>query len=472
MEIQFLGAAGEVTGSCYLIEVGGRRLLVECGLFQGSPQYGRHNRAPFPFAADAIDAVVLSHGHLDHSGRLPLLAKRGFAGPIYTHPATIDLCRILLADAGHLNEKDAEWENRKRERKGLKPVTPLYSREEAAATTPLFQAVEYDEPTEILPGVRLRLLEAGHILGSTLVELQLSEGGAHRTVVFSGDLGHRGAPILQDPASPTRADLVLMESTYGDRLHRPWEQTWQEMGEILRGARAGRGNILIPAFAVGRTQGLLYTFHQHFDQWDLGDWQVFLDSPMAIEATEVYSRHARLYDRQTRQFWKEHGNPFQLPNLHLSRRAEDSMRLNRIRSGALIIAGSGMCTGGRIKHHLKHHIWREDTHLLIAGFQAAGTLGRALVDGARRIRLWGETVRVAAQVHTVGGLSAHADQRGLLEWYGRFEDRPRLALTHGEPGSRDALAEAVREELGVSPWRPDYGDRIDLIDWRQHALPG
>ncbi|HKJ77100.1 MAG TPA: MBL fold metallo-hydrolase RNA specificity domain-containing protein, partial [Gammaproteobacteria bacterium] len=243
--------------------------------------------------------------------------------------------------------------------------------------------------------------------------------------------------------------------------------------EVLSGARAERGNILIPAFAVGRTQGLLYTFYQSFDAWGLDDWQVFLDSPMAIEATEVYARHTRLYNARARDFGKAHGgNPFELPNLHLSRRAEDSMRLNRIQSGAVIIAGSGMCTGGRIKHHLKHHIWREHTHLMIVGFQAAGTLGRALVDGARRIRLWGETIRVAGQVHTIGGLSAHADRRGLLEWYGHFEGGPHLALTHGEPGAREALAEAVKDELGTAPWTPDYGDRIDLIDWRRHPLAG
>lgn len=462
MQIEFFGAAREVTGSCHLITVRGRRLLVDCGLIQGSAKHERYNREPFPFDPAEVDAVVLTHAHLDHSGRLPLLVKRGFRGTIHTHRATADLCRIMLEDAGYLNEKDAEWENRKRERKGLEPVEPLYTRAEARVTERHFRPLEYGRAETILPGVALRLHDAGHILGSAIAELTLSDGEQRRTLVFSGDLGHRGAPILRDPARLEQADLVVMESTYGDRLHRGWDATWEEMGEIFTVARGSGGNVLIPSFAVGRAQLLLYMFNRHFGEWGLENWQLFLDSPMAIEATEVYQRHARVYDERAREFEAQHGGLFELPNLHLTRTSEESMAINRLRSGAVIIAGSGMCTGGRIKHHLKHNIWRRQTHLMIVGFQAAGTLGRALVDGARHIRLWGETIEVNAQVHTVGGMSAHADQEGLVDWYRAFRNRPRVALVHGEPAGMDALADRLRGELFAEVLLPGFGQQLEL----------
>jgi metallo-beta-lactamase family protein len=383
---------------------------------------------------------------------LPLLAARGYDGPIYTHAATVDLCAILLEDAAYLNEKDAEWENRKRERKGLPPVEPLYTRSAVHETQRLFRPVEYDKAVTILDGVRLTLHDAGHILGSAIAQFELSEHGRQRTLVVSGDLGQRGAPILRDPAMVAHADLVVMESTYGDRQHRPWEQTWQEMGEIISRARSDKGNILIPAFAVGRTQELLYVFSQHYDQWGLQDWQVFLDSPMAIEATEVYARHARVYDARA----------FLLPNLRISRSSEDSALINRIRSGAIIIAGSGMCTGGRITHHLKHNVWRREAHVMIVGFQAAGTLGRALVDGARQISVWGETIAVNATIHTVGGLSAHADQNGLLAWYRGIGGHPPVALVHGEPRAMDSLAQRLHREAGARVTQPTFGQSIEL----------
>lgn len=462
MELQFLGATGEVTGSCFLLTVAGRKLLVDCGMIQGSPRHERHNREPFAFDVGDIDAVVLTHAHLDHSGRLPLLVKRGYHGPIHTHRASVELCKIMLEDAGFLAEKDAEWENRKRARKGLEPVEPLYTRREAQVAHRQFHPLEYDQTEEILPGVRLRLHDAGHILGSAIAELTLTEGELTRTVVFSGDLGHAGAPILRDPTSLAAADLVVMESTYGDRLHRSWDATWKEMGEIVAGARAAKGNILIPSFAIDRAQVLLYTFNRYFKEWGLDDWEIFLDSPMAIEATEVYARYARVYDEHATRFDRRNGGLFDLPNLHMTRRTEESMAINRFRSGAIIIAGSGMCTGGRIKHHLKHNVWRKDTHLMIVGFQAAGTLGRALVDGARHIRLWGETIQVNAQVHTVGGLSAHADQQGLVDWYGGFANRPAVALVHGEPRAREPLAERLRSELSAPVICPAFRQTLDL----------
>ncbi len=446
MEVYFYGAAGEVTGSCFLVCAAGRRILVDCGLVQGRAADERRNREPFPFEPGTLDAVVLTHAHIDHSGRLPLLISRGYGGPIHTHRATVELCAVLLKDAAWLAAKDAEWENRKRERKGLPPVEPLYTVADAERTQRLFRPLDYDAPREILPGVHLTLRDAGHILGSASAELAITADGTTRRIVFSGDLGHLGAPILRDPAPVPQADLVVLESTYGDRLHRPWDDTWRELGEIIGSAAARRGNILIPAFAVGRTQELLYLFGQRFDDWHLGGWHIYLDSPMAIEATAIYARHAQVHDEPARDWSERHGSLFHLPNLRLSRTGPQSMAINRIRSGAIIIAGSGMCNGGRIRHHLKHNVWRPETHVIIVGFQAAGTVGRALVDGTRYIRLWGEAIRVNAAIHTVGGLSAHADQAGLVGWYREIAGRPQVALVHGEATPIGELAARLARE--------------------------
>jgi metallo-beta-lactamase family protein len=449
INIQFHGAAGEVTGSCHLLTVGNQRVLLDCGLIQGSRKDEARNREPFPFDPKTIDAVVLSHAHIDHSGRLPLLVKSGFRGPIYTHRASRDLCRVMLKDAGFLSERDAEWENRKRERKGLKPVEPLFTIEDAKLAMRQFKGLVYAKKQRILPGVQLRLSDAGHILGSSIVELWLDDGGDVRKLVFSGDLGRSGMPVLEDPAVIKNADHVIMESTYGDRLHRSWEDTHREMHKVLNDATEGKGNILIPAFAVGRSQEILFLFAKYHEEWKLDRWHIFLDSPMAIEATRVFTQHTDLFDAETAELWRENSRHPLLPNLHISRTANQSMAINRIRRGAIIIAGSGMCTGGRIKHHLKHNIWRRECQLLITGFQARGTTGRALVDGAKHIRLWGETIRVAAQVHTIGGLSAHADQTTLKNWYASFEGRPPVTLVHGEERAIAGLSECLRKEFAA-----------------------
>ena len=469
MKIEFWGATREVTGSCFLIEVNGRRLLVECGLVQGEPADEERNRAPFPFDVQQLDAVILTHAHLDHSGRVPLLVKAGYRGPIYTHSASRDLARIMLKDAGYLNEKDVEWENRKRQRKHLPLLEPLYTMTDAQAAMRRFKAMEYGESVEIMHGVTLRLQDAGHILGSAIVELWLEEGGVRRKIVFSGDLGHRGAPILCDPAVVSEADLVVMESTYGDRAHRSWEDTWAELDEVFSIMQQGRGNILIPAFAVGRTQELLYAFKRNYARWNLDRWAIFLDSPMAIEATEVYGRHYQLFDREARSERRHNGDIFELPNLHLTRTAQQSMRINRVESGAIIIAGSGMCEGGRIKHHFKHNIWRRQCQVLIVGFQAKGTLGRALVEGIDTIHLWGEAIRVAAKIRTIGGFSAHADCNGLADWYGGFNARPPVVLVHGEPQAMDPFAVRLNSQGAQQVFTPAHGATLDLIHFKLKA---
>ena len=462
MDIQICGAASVVTGSCYLLRIGEHQILLDCGLFQGGREIDALNHEPFPFDPSRLDAVILSHAHIDHSGRLPLLVKAGFRGPIYTQRACRDLCRIMLKDSAFLQEKDAEWDNRKRERKGLKSVSPLYTMDDAKACMKQFKGLDYGHRRRILPGVTVRLQDAGHILGSAIVELWLEQGQEQRKLVFSGDLGHAGAPILRDPSIVADADMVLLESTYGDRLHRSRESTLQELQTVLEEALRGQGNILVPAFAVGRTQELLYLFGEHFTEWNLQNWWMFVDSPLAIEATQVYLKHSDLYEPEARKLFRHDRRHPLLPNLQFSRTAQQSMAINRIRSGAFIIAGSGMCTGGRIRHHLKHNVWRRDCHILIVGFQARGTLGRQLVDGAKRIRLWGETIQVKAKVHTIGGFSAHADQDELCRWYGHFKTRPPVVLVHGEPEAAAALQQRLQVDYMAPVRAARLGERIDL----------
>ena len=464
IDIQIFGAADEVTGSCHLVTAGKHRILLDCGLIQGRRKDEERNKEAFPFNPKSIDAVVLSHAHIDHSGRLPLLVKAGFSGPIYTHRASRDLCRIMLKDSAFLQEKDVEWENRKRLRKGLKPVQALYTVDDASAAMSQFNGLVYGKKVKVSPNVTLRLNDAGHILGSSIVELWLEDSGQTRKLVFSGDLGRPGMPILQDPAIIKQADLVIMESTYGDRLHRSREQTLAEIEGVVQNTKDSRGNILIPAFAVGRTQEILYMLARYYREWNLDRWQVFLDSPLAIEATRVFTRHSDLFDQDMKTLWQQNQAQSILPNLHISRTSNQSMALNRIQSGAIIIAGSGMCSGGRIKHHLKHNIWRRECHVIISGFQAQGTLGRTLVDGAKYIRLWGETVRVAASVHTVGGLSAHADQHGLVSWYANFEKRPPVLLVHGENIALQSLSHALQDQLNAPVTIAQYGQKLDLLN--------
>jgi metallo-beta-lactamase family protein len=433
--------------------------LLECGQVQGNRKEEQRNRDPLPVPLDEIDAVVLSHAHIDHSGRLPWIVGQGYTGPIYAHHATHGLCEIMLRDSAYIHEKDAEWENKRRQRKGLQPIEPLYTHADAEAAMRQFRGLEYGERKEILPNVALRLSDAGHILGASVVDLWLAEGGVTRKLVFSGDLGYSAAPIMEDPTLIEDADLVLMESTYGDRLHRSFDDTLTELGSVFAQAERHKGNVIIPAFAVGRTQDLLYLLTEHYEDWNIRGWRIFLDSPMAIQATEVYAQFRHLFGAK---LFRERGDRPRLANLSATRSSEESMTLNRIESGAIIIAGSGMCTGGRILHHLKNNLWRPQCHVVIVGYQPTGTLGRQLVDGAEYIRLWQQTIKVNATIHTIGGLSAHADQAGLLAWYAGFKNRPPVCLVHGEPQAQAILADRLRQDHGAEVVLPRRGETRTL----------
>lgn len=458
MKLEFFGAAAEVTGSCHILHAGGRKVLLDCGLIQGSRKDEERNRDPFPFDASKIDAVVLSHAHLDHCGRLPLLVKRGFRGPIFAQDASCELVAILLADAAHLAERDAEY----RSRKTGKKVKPLYTVAEGELVMRQMQNRKYREIFEVVDGIKVRFRDAGHILGSCSVEIWLGEGSAERKIVFSGDLGQYNTPILKDPEPIDQADYVLMESTYGGRRHRDREQTIAELGRILTSERSRRGNILIPAFSIGRSQEIMYQLGKHYEEWDLQRFQIFLDSPMAIEASKVYWENTHLYDEEASRLRTENGGMPLLPNLKLSRHPEESMAINRIRSGVIVIAGSGMCNGGRIIHHLKHNLDREETQVLITGYQANGSLGRRLVNGEKTVRIHGQTIPVNATVHTVGGLSAHGDQDDLARWYECMENRPPVYLVHGETEAQEAFRNYLHQRSSADVHLPKPGDFLEL----------
>ncbi|HWJ06847.1 MAG TPA: MBL fold metallo-hydrolase [Steroidobacteraceae bacterium] len=465
MHLEFYGAAGEVTGSCHILEVQGRTLLLDCGLVQGGDDPDARNRAPFPFDVSCIDAVVLSHAHIDHCGRLPLLHRRGYRGPIHATAACRDLARILLADSAAMAEREADRARRhareRRHGRASGSGEPLFTIDDATATLRQFRTVRYAQPLEVLPGVTLTFRDAGHILGSASVWLDVEEQGVRRRLVFSGDVGQYDSPILRDPEADGAVDWVVMESTYGDRRHRERTETLRQFGQILREARRGGGNTLIPAFAVGRSQEILYALATHYDEWGVGDWQLFLDSPMAIEASAIYWRHAELYDDEAAAVRRRADRMPPLPNLVFSRSAEESMAINRIRDGAIVIAGSGMCTGGRIVHHLKHNLARPECNVIFTGFQAVGTLGRAIVDGRESVRIHGEPVTVAAKVHTLGGFSAHGDQEDLLRWHGGLHGPRRTYLVHGEHEGAEGLRAALHGR-GVAAEIARAGQRVDL----------
>ncbi|MFZ7096387.1 MBL fold metallo-hydrolase RNA specificity domain-containing protein [Luteimonas dalianensis] len=462
MELTCYGAAGEVTGSCHHLRCGDHRLLLDCGLFQGTREEEARNARPLPFNPADIDAVVLSHAHLDHCGRLPLLVRGGFRGPIHTHAVSIDLVRILLRDAAWLEASDTERENRRRAQRGKPPLQPLFGQDDVDAVMRQMRPLPFGGRHEILPGITVTLGHAGHILGAASVLLDLRDGGMRRRLLYSGDIGPDATALIPDPSPPAAADVVLMESTYGDRDHRSREDTLEEIGRVLDAAWDDGGNLLVPSFAIGRTQEMLALFAQNFERWKLARWRIFLDSPMAIEATAVHDRHADQFHDGARKMIGTRRLHELLPNFHETPDTAQSIRLNAVRSGAIIIAGSGMCTGGRILHHLANNLPRQQTDVMIIGYQGQGTLGRRLVDGAERVRIHGNDVRVNARIHTIGGLSAHAGQSELARWYGAIDGRPPVHLVHGEARGREGLAARLQTDYGVDAGLPAYGDTIHL----------
>jgi metallo-beta-lactamase family protein len=435
VKLGFHGADRGVTGSCHLVECGGRRILVDCGLYQGSRELEDDNGEPFGFDPAGVDVALLTHAHLDHCGRLPLLVKRGFRGEVVTTDATRELARLVLLDAAHLHEEEARRHARRAERAGEAGTpAPLYGIPDALRCLDHFgRAAAYGEPLPLAPGVRATFLDAGHILGSASILLELEDGARRTAVLFSGDLGNAGRPLLRDPVTPAKTDVVVMETTYGDRRHRPLPASVDELYAAIGDTFRRGGNVIIPTFALERAQELLYYLHAGVDTGRLpSSAQVFLDSPMAISATEIFERHPECYAPDTAVLFRGGRDPFRLPGLRFTRDAADSIALNRIVGGAIIMAGSGMCTGGRIRHHLKHHLWREASSIVFVGFAARGTLAREIIDGARRVRLFGEDIAVRARIHTINGFSAHADRAELLDWHRRLGGAARTFLVHGE----------------------------------------
>jgi metallo-beta-lactamase family protein len=463
MRLSFYGAAGEVTGSCYLVETDRARVLVDFGMHQGSIEAERRNRRFPPIDPEHLHAVVLTHAHLDHCGRLPLLPLHGYRGRIHCTPATAHLTDLILEDAANIQESDAERVNRRRARQDRDPVTALYTRADVEPVRHLLSTTEYDQPVEIAPGISVRFVDAGHILGSASVEMKVREAGQERTIAFSGDIGERGTPLLKDPTPIEHADIVLLESTYGDRDHRGREASVAELLDVFRTSIASGGKVLIPAFAIGRTQTLIYHLGELSRAGKLGPTSVYIDSPMAIETTTLYRKHRECFDEETWALINAGQTPLSFPNLHYARTGQESARLNDADGGVVVIAASGMCTGGRILHHLRHSLWKPETHVVFVGFQAEGTLGRRLVDGAKLVRVMGEPIAVKAQVHTVNGFSAHAGQSGLVAWAQAVNTpKPRVFLTHGETPARDALSRVLAQTLGWAPQHPQYCDSVEL----------
>ena len=469
MKLTFLGAAHEVTGSCTLLSVGDRRILIDCGMEQGADLY---ENGDLPVAPGQLDCVLLTHAHLDHSGKLPLLVANGFSGSIYATHATARLCRIMLLDSAHIQEMEAEWHTRKAKRAGRQATDPLYTAQDVERTIPLFSTFGYDEPTEIFPGIRIRFIDAGHLLGSASIEVIVTENGRATTLLFSGDLGNVNRPLIRDPNKPTKADFVVIESTYGDRLHGPRADYVTQVASVLQETFDKGGNVLIPAFAVGRTQELLYCLRQIKNQHRVhghDGFPVYVDSPLAVEATGIYSDDAMraYYDDETLALLAGGEDPLAFPDLKLSVTSDDSKLINEDDRPKVILSASGMCEAGRIRHHLKHNLWRPESTVLFVGYQAEGTLGRILQCGVPRVKLFGEEISVRARIETMQGISGHADRDGLLSWLGSLTHPPRqVFVNHGQDGVCDAFAESIRDRLHFDATAPYPGGEYELTDGR------
>ena len=457
MKIKFCGAAAGVTGSCHLLSTENHKILLDCGQFQGGKAQDALNEEPFPFDPAEIECVVLSHAHIDHCGRLPLLVKRGFKGAIYCTDATADLLEVMLKDSGFIHEKEAEWQSRKNERAGRKPVEPLYTVKDSEETLKYVRPVMYDQLFEINDEMKVVFNDAGHILGSAIIELWTAEDDNVYKTVFSGDLGVLDRPILRDPTIIKKADYVIMESTYGNRLHPENATSIEQLLDIVIKTTRRGGTVVIPSFAVGRTQELIYEFNRFYLERpeykdELEKLTVYIDSPMATSATEVFRRNAQVFDEETKAYILKGDNPLDFPNLRFTRSTAESQALNMDRKPKIIISASGMCEAGRIRHHLKHNLWDPKSSVIFVGYQAEGTLGRMLTEGQKDVVLFGEAVHVNAEIYNLEGFSGHADKEGLLGWLSGFKVKPKqLFLVHGELESLVALGGSIRERLGYDP---------------------
>jgi metallo-beta-lactamase family protein len=464
MHVTLLGAAKEVTGSCYLVETDSATVLVDCGLFQGPPRLEKLNKIPRALMSKHIDAVVLTHAHLDHCGRLPMLCNSGYRGPIYATRGTIDLASLILKDAARIQEDDCERENRKRKNLSVDKVRPLFTHKDVEKVALQFRELNYEHWLDVADGVKIRLVEAGHIMGSSCVDMLLGQNGGRRRLVFSGDLGQWDMPILRDPAKLETADLIFVESTYGNRDHRSLEDTIDEFQQLILSAVQDKGKILIPTFAVGRTQQLLFHLSEMVRAKKLESFPIYLDSPMAIEATRLYKSHPELMDKEAQQLFKEHpGLLDQLFGLKTCQTSDESKALNAVPGPCLIMAGAGMCDAGRILHHFRQNLPLRETVVIIVGYQSKGSLGRNLIEGYERVKIFGETVTVRATVKSLGGFSAHAGQKDLLRWLEpmtRHNRYPRIILTHGEPNVMNEFAREIESRFEITPELPALGERI------------
>ena len=466
MKITFVGATHEVTGSCYFLEAAGKKFLVDCGMEQGPDNF---ENIPIPVPASELDFVLLTHAHIDHSGKLPVLYAEGFRGNIYTTYATVDLCEIMLRDSAHIQMFEAEWRNRKGRRSGKEPVQPLYDMNDAQGAISHLVGCPYQQILELADGIQVRFVDAGHLLGSASIELWLKEDDTERKIVFSGDIGNKDQPLIKNPTYLQSADYVVMESTYGDRMHPKDKLDYvAELTKVLQETLDRGGNVVIPSFAVGRTQEILYFLRKiKVGRLVKGheDFPVYVDSPMAVEATGIFQENRyECFDDEAMEYVKEGINPIAFSGLKLSITSEESKAINFDETPKVIISASGMCDAGRIRHHLKHNLWREECTILFVGYQSVGTLGRALVEGADEVKLFGETIQVRAQIRKLAGLSGHADKEGLIEWIQAFEEKPKkVFVVHGEDSACTAFTECLKIEYGQRAYAPYSGTEFDLI---------
>jgi metallo-beta-lactamase family protein len=466
VKIAFYGAAGTVTGSCFLVKTENTNFLVDCGMFQGSKELKERNYDKFLFNPEEIDFVLLTHAHVDHCGLIPKLYKFGFQGPVYATKATSELCAVVLPDSAHIQEMEVERKNRKNLRSGRPLLEPIYTVMDAEACLDKFKGVSYEEMIEVSPGIKVVFQDAGHVLGSAIIEICITEDGIEKKIVFTGDLGNINQPILDDPTNIKKTDVLVMESTYGNRYHFNADNKLEELASVIKATMKKGGNLIVPSFAVERTQDLIYELKVLLDEGKIPSVNIYVDSPMAIEATQVFinnhefctdERFAKVCGLEGKKCFEE------FKNLHYALSVEDSMALNRLKGGAIIISASGMADAGRIKHHLKHNLWRQESTILFVGYQAQGTLGRRILEGEKKVRIHGEEVAVKADIVKIEGFSAHADQKGLVEWVKAFNEKPKeIFLVHGEEAALDNLQRVIAGEVGIQARIPEIGSQYDL----------